>query len=63
MIRCIKCNRRMKRETETGMGRVCALAAYGRKERKQASEVKRDDLTRDLFPMHAVSAFGVEHGL
>jgi hypothetical protein len=45
------------------MGPVCLIAVLGRKERKQASEVKRDELSLDLFPMHAVSAFAVEQGL
>lgn len=34
-LRCIKCNRRLKRATESGMGRVCELAAFGSKPKRE----------------------------
>lgn len=34
-LRCIKCNRRLKRATASGMGRVCELAAFGSKPKRE----------------------------
>lgn len=50
-IRCKMCNRKLKAPTETGLGPVCARAAFGTKPRRvKAEPAKRDALTPDLFP-------------
>jgi len=47
---CTKCGRRMKAPSESGMGPVCHRAAFGSRQRKQASQpVRRDTRTPDMF--------------
>ena len=52
-IRCAKCNRKLKAPTETGLGPVCARAAFGTKPKRPAAakpaRVRRDDGTPDMF--------------
>lgn len=51
MTRCAKCGRSLKRPSASGFGPVCERAVLGSKQRREAKpEVKRDALTRELFP-------------
>lgn len=49
--RCVKCNRRLKAATPSGMGPVCERAAYGSKQRRRAVPLAHrvDEAQRDFF--------------
>ena len=52
MTHCIRCGRRLKAPTETGMGPKCALYVLGSKPKRPpvvSQPVKRDERTADLF--------------
>jgi len=56
-IRCVKCHRPMKHESPSGMGPVCTLAAYGRKQRPVKREPRTaDESTPDLFAQELAGA-------
>lgn len=50
-LRCTRCNRRMKRPTETGLGPTCQVYVLGRKPRPAPREDRRsaDERQRELF--------------
>jgi hypothetical protein len=51
MNKCSKCGRTLKNPSATGMGPVCARAAYGTKPRQERrTQPARDCDTNDLFP-------------
>lgn len=49
MTRCTKCGRKLKRPTQSGMGRVCEMATVGTKPKRQPSQPVRDERTADMF--------------
>lgn len=54
MTTCIRCGRRLKAPTESGMGPKCALYVLGSKPKRAPAifsrqDVKRDERTADLF--------------
>lgn len=56
-VKCAKCNRPLKRPSETGYGPVCLRALFGAKPKKvKAEPVKRDELTRPLFDLEEAAA-------
>mgnify|MGYP000998728989 FL=1 len=53
MIRCTRCNRKLKAPTVSGMGETCERYVLGPRQRQAAqpkpARVRRDDATPDLF--------------
>jgi len=50
MIRCTRCNRKLKAPTASGMGETCERYVLGPRQKRQAAKpARRDDATPDLF--------------